>query len=174
MVWGRVLSGSTLCGTRQPPAARRIAANAGTLLPASALGANPTPGKFIRNSAALRVPAAARPGVDATSPSALAFERIGREGLSAPFRLHPLQVAEDGARIDAQVLGGLGAVAAVAVEDFVDVALLPLVPRLRERKDRIQLLGAQLQIVRGDERLVGEHHRLLDAVLQLPDVARPA
>src|SRR5437899_3426330 len=174
MVCGRVLSGSTLCGTRHPPAARASAAIAGRPMPARLLRARRAPGKFIRNSAALRVAAAAPAPLAATPLSALAFERVGWKRLSAPFRLHPLQMSEDGARVDAQVLGRLGAVAAVPLQHLVDVALLPLVPSLRERQDGIELLGAQLEVVGRDERLVGEHHRLLDAVLQLADVPRPA
>src|SRR5438067_11653457 len=119
MVCGRVLSGSTLCGTRDPPAATRSAAIAGTPLPARILGATRAPRKFIRNSATLRTAAAARPQVAATSLSALAFQRVGWERLSAPFRLHPLQMAEDGARVDGPVLGGLGAGLAVPLQHRV-------------------------------------------------------
>ena len=36
------------------------------------------------------------------------------------------------------------------------------------------MLGPQLHVLGGDERSVGEHHRFLDAVLELPDVAGPA
>src|SRR2546430_15955182 len=80
----------------------------------------------------------------ATLLSALLAQRfVGREGLAALLGLHPLEVAEDGPRIDAEVLGGLGPVAPVPLQDLVDVAALPLVARGRQRQDRVPLLGPE-------------------------------
>src|SRR5260221_14121197 len=84
----------------------------------------------------------------ATWLSRLAFSGlIRRQRLSAAGRFHPLEVAEDGPRIHAQVFGGLGAGASVPVENFVDGALLPLVARVRERQDGLELLGPQSGLV---------------------------
>src|SRR3982751_2770482 len=98
------------------------------------LGASGEPGRIIWESSTLsgRFGPAGAPG--ATLLSSLGVEQFGWERLSAPLRLHPLQVPEDGARVDPEVLRGLGAVAAVPLEHFVDVTLLPLVARLRERQ----------------------------------------
>src|SRR5437899_6020284 len=78
-----------------------------------------------------------RTPADTTLLLSFGVQRVGWERLSAPFRLHALQVPEDGARVDPQILRRLGAVAAVPLEHLVDVALLPFVACLRERQDGI-------------------------------------
>src|SRR5712691_12738197 len=133
MVCGRVFAGSTDCGIRHPWArTTRRAADAHT--PANLLGASSEPGRIIAESNDLRDVRALGRHAGATRMSSFRVQGVGWERLSAPLRLHPLQVAEDGARIDPEVLGRLGPVAAVPLQHLVDVTLLPLVARLSERQ----------------------------------------
>src|SRR6266849_1312934 len=90
----------------------------------------------------------------ATRMSSFRVQRVGWERLSAPFRLHALQVAEDGARVHPEVLGGLGPVAAVPLQHLVDVTLLPLVARLRERRSEERRVGKE-----GRSRGAAEHEK---------------
>src|SRR5690242_9077876 len=62
-------------------------------------------------------------------------------GLTAVAAFLFLEVAEDRARIDAQVAGRLGAVAGVEAQHLVDVLALPLLPRLGQRQDGGELVG---------------------------------
>src|SRR3954467_3573312 len=171
----RVVSGSTLCGTRQEESATessRTVTAPDTPLP------SPPGRKASREPAGFpsgRKPAG-RPRAARSATALSRFEDIVRPcgyGFGAPVRLF-LQVAEDRPRIDAQVLGGLRPVSAVPLQAFVDVAVAEVLHRLRERQDGVELLWPQLQVFRRDEGTLGEDHRLLDAVLELPDVARPA
>src|SRR5437870_6418110 len=131
MVCGRVFVGSTDCGIRHPWA-RTTRRTADTQMPATRVGASGEPGPIIAKSKELCGRRDLARGAGATPMSSFRVQRVGGERLSAPFRLHPLQVPEDGARIAPQVLRRLGAVPAVPFEDLVDVALLPFVARLRE------------------------------------------
>src|SRR5438067_4547509 len=177
-VCGRVVSGSTLCGTRH--ADRTSASSKETTAPDTPL---PSPRVSKASRAPARFPfgngrsAAFEPRSAARSTTALSgFEDIVGScgnGFIALSRL-PLEVAEDGAWIDAQVLGGLRAVAAVPLQNVVDVTVPEVLQGLGERQDRVEVLRPQLEVLRSDEGSLGEHHRLLDAVLELPDVARPA
>src|SRR5688572_18052200 len=62
-----------------------------------------------------------------------------------------LEVAEDGARIDAEVARGLGPVAVVEGEDLVDVVALELLLRVGEGKDGRQLIGREIEILGGEQ-----------------------
>src|SRR5580692_452646 len=84
-----------------------------------------------------------------------------------------LEVTEDGPWIDPEVARRLRAVAAVALEDLEHVAPLELLLRLLEREDRALRLLGEVEVLGGEQGLVAEHERLLDAVLELPDVAGP-
>ena len=107
------------------------------------------------------------------SPSTGLLHRIaGRSARGGGIRLS-LQVAEDGARIDAEVPRGLRPVPVVSLEHLEDVATLEVLARLRERHDRLQGLGEKVHVLGANERAIAEHNRLLDAVLQLTNVARP-
>src|SRR5262249_13906335 len=55
-----------------------------------------------------------------------------------------LEVAEDGARVDAQIARGLGPVAVVQRQDLVDVVALELLLGLRQRQDGWQIVGRQV------------------------------
>ena len=110
-----------------------------------------------------RNPLRLRPGRFATPPAPL--------GIGFCFAL---EVAEDGARIDAEVARGLRAVAVVALEHLEDVLALELLLRLLEREDRrSRAPGPRSRSSGAEQRLVAEDERLLDAVLELADVAGP-
>src|SRR5262249_27994234 len=83
------------------------------------------------------------------------------------------EVAEDGPRVDAEVARRLRAVAVVALEDLEHVVALEVFFRLFERLDRLERLGPEIEIFGRKERLVTQDQRLLQAVLELADVARP-
>src|SRR5215831_7166488 len=120
--------------------------------------------------------AAAGGGPTATPPSE---ERCGsghilRDIVRAPFGILLLEVPEDGPWIDAEVACRLGPVAAVQRQDFVYVLALKLLLGVGERQDRRQIVTLQIEVLRADERLLAEDDGLLQAVLELADVARPA
>src|SRR5262245_44289275 len=85
-----------------------------------------------------------------------------------------LEMPEDGARIDPQVARGLSAIAAVELQHRIDVLALPLLARLAERQHLTPLTVGEPQIFGAQQRLVGQHDRLLEAIFQLPNIARPA
>ena len=85
----------------------------------------------------------------------------------------PLEVSEHRARIDPQITRRSRSIAAVSLEDFENVLPREVLPCLRERDDRALLIAAQVEVFCSDQSLVRKHDRLLDAVLQLADVARP-
>src|SRR3954465_1626724 len=78
-----------------------------------------------------------------------------------------LEVAEHGARVDAEVARGLRAVAVIERENLVDVVALELILRVREREDLRQRVAGEPEIVGADHRRLAEDDRLLDAVLEL-------
>src|SRR4051794_12320958 len=85
-----------------------------------------------------------------------------------------LQVAEDGPGVHPQVARRLRPIAGVESQHLVDVLALPPLPGLGQREDGRELVGVDPQIFGSEQRLVGQHHGLLDPVLQLADVSRPA
>src|SRR5215217_2477325 len=150
------------CGNRQPTSRPRPAARTHV--------ARPWPERFPLTCR--------RVVVSITSASGAASEQLvallGGQGPAGLLRFQLLQVAEDGARVHAQVLGRLRPVAVVSREHFVDVTLLEFFLGLEQRHDGLQVLRLEVQVVRAQERLVREDNGLLDAVLQLADVAGPA
>src|SRR5262249_50037565 len=103
------------------------------------------------------------------------FGGIARDA-AGPARhgvLLPLQVAEDRARVDAEVPRRLRPVAVGPLARLQHVPALELLRRLLERHDRRLGAGAEIEVLRAQERPVAEHQRLLDPVLELPDVAWP-
>src|SRR3984885_16185016 len=83
------------------------------------------------------------------------------------------EVAKDGAGVDAKVARRLRAVAVVSLEHFEHVLPLKLLLRFLEGQDRVLAGLPQIQILRTEQRPLAENQRLLDAVLDLPNVARP-
>ncbi len=92
--------------------------------------------------------------------------------LSAERSAHNFENQEI-ARIDAEIAGGLRAIPVVERENFVDVVALEFVLGLGEREDLRQHVAGQAEVVGSDHARLAEHDRLLDAVLELADVARP-
>src|SRR5579883_1943728 len=79
---------------------------------------------------------------------------------SAPLTRHsrvslPLQVPEDGARVHAQVLGGLGAVAVVERQHLVDVIALKALAGLVQGQHRLQDLLGEAEVLRAEQGVVG-------------------
>src|SRR5947209_2595590 len=83
------------------------------------------------------------------------------------------EVSEDRPRIDPEIARRLRAIPVVPLEDLEHVAALELLLRLLEREDRRLARRAEVQVVDVEELLLAEDERLLDAVLELPDVPRP-
>src|SRR5688572_10908806 len=73
-----------------------------------------------------------------TSMSAAFMASVAERLIRAAFAL--LEVAEDGARVDAEIARRLRAVAVVEREDLVDVVALELVLGLGQRQDRRQVI----------------------------------
>src|SRR6185369_6865514 len=84
-----------------------------------------------------------------------------------------LEVAKDRARIDAEIARCLRPVAVVPFERLEHVFSLKLLLRLLEWHDRRLRPCAEIEVFQGEQRLIAEDERLLDAVLELPDVTRP-
>src|SRR5690349_8264789 len=112
--------------------------------------------------------AAAKPGSAHEAP-VLGDGLIGTAWLTA----FALEVAKNRPRVHAEILSGLGAVAIVALEHLENVATFEVFARLGERRDRHDRLRQHVEILDADQRLVAHHERLLDAVLELANVARP-
>src|SRR5262249_6751713 len=108
-----------------------------------------------------------------SSERSLRLDGAGAARAARERVLLPLQVAEDGARIDAEIARRLRAVAVVALQDLEDVAPLKVFLGLLQGDDRSLRFGAEIQILGPEERLVAKDEGLLDAVLELPDVAGP-
>ena len=96
-------------------------------------------------------------------------------GRSAGFRCVrvALQIAEHGPRIDPQIPRRSRTIATISLEDLEDVVPGEVLARLRERDDGALLIAAEVEVVRADQGLVRKHDRLLDAVFELTDIARP-
>ena len=91
---------------------------------------------------------------------------VGSVGLS-------LEVAEDGSGVHPEIPGRPGPIAPVPLEDLEDVLPSEVLASLGQRNDSALVVTSQIQVVDADERLVGQDDRLLDPVLQLPNVPRP-
>src|SRR5688572_5311990 len=103
----------------------------------------------------------------------IAGRTAGARGTWRRRVLLTLEVAEDRPGIDAEVARRLGAVAVVALEDLENVTPLEILFRLLQRDDGGLVIGTEVEIVGPDQVIVTQHQRLLDAILELANVAGP-
>ena len=84
-----------------------------------------------------------------------------------------LDVAKDGAWIDPEVPRCLSLVPSVELQGLPNVAKLEGLFGFAEWYDLSLVVAPNAEVIRIDERTVGHDDGFLDAVLELPDVARP-
>jgi len=83
------------------------------------------------------------------------------------------EVAKNGARVDPEISGRAGPIAAVSLEDVEDVLPGEVLARLSERNDSALLVASEVEVIDANERLVGQNDRLFDPVLELANVPGP-